>query len=410
MLRNSQDEIYILDTDSDNSSDEETTSGAEIPLQVLLAYGELPEGLREGIINKDMRNGLWIGIFLAIIAMLGIAAFSVISFVAVPFAATVLINAWFAASVVYLSGISYGILNDFIGVVKNLPYFTLGHQPQQYSVIESNHRPVVAIAWGILATFGPAFLAAILFGTAITITGFLGFPFAAFVLPVFVAALPVAVLSAHLVSALAEDKLKKNPELDTIFNDVTSDLNVYQRYRFLYWVKDAKDKAAWIGNAVRNGFGYVTLPLLGIGGLAAAITLSVLAPSIPAFLFGASFSVFPPLGAAVLLATGIAIACIYLAVNHKKKVNNGYRLDFADDQPVVVENNNSTHLQLSASMPPIDLEKQRDLNPEEIITAVEKIMNDTSPTTQVNHSNENSIELEVEEPEEVNEHRISISL
>ena len=106
---------------------------------------ELPANKRRGILSQELGSLLRAGLIAILISLLGIAAFSIISFVGAPFAVTVLINAWFTGSAIYLSAISYGIINDIIGCHKNLPYFMLGHQPGQRGVIKSNNPNTVGI-------------------------------------------------------------------------------------------------------------------------------------------------------------------------------------------------------------------------------------------------------------------------
>lgn len=308
-------------------------------------YGGLPANLRKvemgpPFMQEILRNGI-IG---ALIAILGVAAFSIISFVGAPFVLTVLVNAWFAGSAVYLSGLSYGIINDLIGVSKNLPYFSLGHQPQQKALIQSNDRVAVGIAWGIFATMGLSLIAGVIFTAATLITGFIGLPFASFVLPMLVIALPIALTVAHLYSWYKEKQRERNEpdthELQGMKNAIDgnySGLNAYQNNRLKYWLKDTKDVNSWLGNSDRNVFGYLSMPLLGAAGLVGMITCSTANILLPA-----AFSVFPAVGVGVLLAVGVATACIYLSVYHKKTVNNGYKLDH-DDEPQESLSGESTH-------------------------------------------------------------------
>jgi MFS family permease len=318
-------------------------------------YGGLPPHLRQLEINPDMQKALKGGIITAAVATLGIAAFAVISFFAVPFVVTVLVNALFAGSAIYLAGLAYGILNDFIGVKKNLPYFTLGHQPTQKALIQSNDKTTIGIAWGIYATMGPSLIAAILFTVATVITGFIGLPFAAFVLPILAIAVPIALGAAHLYSKYKEKQLENKWRESPYDNELTNCLNVfkrphlydenllneflneYQRSRLGRWLKDENDMKAWFGNGARNSFGYIALPIVGVLGLAALITSSSISGLLPAVLFSAAFSVFPVIGLGILLAVAITAACVYLYVNRNKIVDNGYRLDPPEEKVEVPE-------------------------------------------------------------------------
>lgn len=333
-------------------------SGAQVNPIDSTSYGDLPENLRRSEMGPPfMHDVLRNGIIWALISVLGIAAFSIISFVGAPFVLTVLINAWFAGSAIYLSGLGYGIINDLIGVKKNLPYFSLGHQPSQKALIKSNDRTAVGIAWGIFASMGFSLIAGVLFTAATLITGFIGLPFAGFVLPVLAAALPIALIAAHLYSRHKEKQRELNEsntgELQGLKNAIDgnySGLNSYQNNRLKYWLKDTKDVNTWLGNSDRNVFGFISMPLVGIAGLVTMITCSAASSLLPATLFGAAFSVFPPVGLGILLAVGITAACIYLYANHKKIVNNGYRLDDPDAPPPRQESTHGKVLKLAPSL------------------------------------------------------------
>jgi hypothetical protein len=268
-----------------------------------------------------------------LVSLLGIAAFSIISFVGAPFALTVLINAWFTGSAVYLSAISYGIINDIIGCHKNLPYFMLGHQPGQRGVIKSNNPNTVGIAWGILATTGLAIIAALTFTVATLITGFIGLPFLGFLVPAIAAFVPLVNLAAHWIANRFEKKVNMSPE-KFHRNIGSSGLDSYQNDKLKVWLRDEKDTAAWLGNSVRNVVGYVALPSLAVVGLVSFITLSILSSVttlLPAVLFSTAVSVFPPVGLGILLAVGIIAACVHLYRNHDKQIDNAYKLDYEDE-------------------------------------------------------------------------------
>lgn len=301
-------------------------------------YGNLPPALRQGVIDKDMQNGLKIGIFTALFAILGIGAFTLTSFIGAPFVVSVLINAWFAGSNIYLAGLTYGIINDLIAVRWNLPYFLIGHNPGQRSLLKTNDPNTTAIGWGILATFFPSLIATVLFTAATLITGFIGLPFAGFVLPAIALAMPLALIGADLFARYRFAQRAKDPQaLAEIKRDLQSPysfmLDPYQTDRLAHWIKTPADANAWHANSDRNLFGYLSMPLLGIAGLTSIITVTAMHALIPALLFSATFSVFPPIGLGLLLATGILAACTYLYFNRNKKVANGFQLDFPDDKP-----------------------------------------------------------------------------
>jgi len=316
------------------------------------AYGGLPKDLRKGELSPQMRKILRDGIIAASVGILCVAAFAATTFVGgTPFAVTVIVNALFAGSLVYLVGIAYGIVNDLLAVRNNLPYFILGHVPEQRGLIKSNKPNVVAVAWGILATMGLSLMTGFLFAIPTLIMVATGVPFASFILPILVAAIPLALIAAHIFSRRAE----KNRER-IIFNNFTSSDweesfftnlgDTYQESRLRYWLKDDIKKPEqkdcdpttsstlipkkinqWLGNSDRNGFGYLFMPLIAVGGLVSLITCSVLGISLGGTV-GAAFSTFAPVGVGIALAVGIAIACVYLYRNQDKQIDNGYRLDY----------------------------------------------------------------------------------
>jgi hypothetical protein len=198
-----------------------------------------------------------------------------------PLVVTAFIDAWFAGSVIYLSGLGYGIVNDMIACRKNLPYFLLGHQPGQRSIIKSNDPNANAVAWGILATFGLSFIAAIVFAIPVLIMGLTGLPFAGFVLPIIGLGIPLALFLAHRFAGNYVENIPtlKQGQKDQCIDNL--DLDVYQKNRLKIWLKDTKDLKNWISNSARNGFGYLVMPLLGLAGLVSIITCSALGHALP---------------------------------------------------------------------------------------------------------------------------------
>lgn len=335
--------------------------GLDVPDDNPALYGDLPKALRNGVINTNMQAGLKFGLVVALLAVLGVAAFTVTSFVSVPAIAGVLINAWFTGSVIYLSGLTYGIINDIIGCKRNLPYFSLGHQPQQQGLIESNDPTTVGIAWGIFATAPLATIAAVIFMAAALITGLIGLPFAGFALPVIGILIPATLAFAHHYSLKQEKKYREAPDHEDFYGNKESELkgiknvilhhpkalNSYQKDRLKYWLKTDEDVNKWLSNSARNMIGFIALPLVAISGLAAMITLTCLPHLLPALCFSAALSVFPPLGLGLMLSVLIISAGFYLYANHQKIVDtNPYRLDFPKamaNEEVIEDKQESIH-------------------------------------------------------------------
>ncbi|WP_147373412.1 hypothetical protein [Legionella taurinensis] len=139
--------------------------------------------------NSGLRGSLKFGIIVSILSILAILGFAALSFFAAPLVLTVIAGAFFAGGMVFLMAMGYGIFNDLLGAKSNLPYFMLGHQRQQHSMIQSNKPAAQGIAWGIAAVAPLAFPAAILFFITALVAGFF-VPTALFVLPVMAIVIP----------------------------------------------------------------------------------------------------------------------------------------------------------------------------------------------------------------------------
>lgn len=231
----------------------------------------------------------------------------------------------------------YGILNDLLGAKSNLPYFMLGHQRQQHSMIESNKPAAQGIAWGIAAVAPLAFPAAILFFVTALIAGFF-VPTALFVLPVMAIVIPLVVIIADVVArrkkkiymAGADEYQFANHPWD-VFRE---GLNDYQIDGLKEMSNTVEEKAAWLANSDRNVIGFKYVPILAVVSLVAFATLTGVSTLLPAVMFGTIMSTILPVGVGVLLALAITAALIYLAVNHNKQDDNKYKLDFPDsDKP-----------------------------------------------------------------------------
>lgn len=225
----------------------------------------------------------------------------------------------------------YGIFNDLLAAKSNLPYFMLGHQPQQHSMIESNKPAAQGIAWGIAAVAPLAFPAAILFFVTALIAGFF-VPTALFILPVMAIALPLVVIIADVVARrkkkvyiAGEDDLSLAHQEWYSFG---SGLNDYQQEGLREMSNTVEEKAAWFANSDRNVIGFKYVPILAVVSLVAFATLTGVSTLLPTVIFGTIMSTILPVSVGVLLALAITAALIYLAVNHNKQDDNQYKLDF----------------------------------------------------------------------------------
>lgn len=281
--------------------------------------------------NSGLRGSLKFGIIVSILSILAVLGFAALSFFAAPFILTVIAGAFFAGGMVFLMAMGYGIFNDWLAAKSNLPYFMLGHQRQQHSMIESNKPGAQAIAWGIAAVAPLAFPAAILFFVTALIAGFF-VPTALFILPVMAIVLPLVVIIADVVARrkkkvymAGEDECKlASREWDSF----GLALNAYQKEGLKSMSNTVEEKAAWFANSDRNVIGFKYVPILAVVSLVAFATLTGVSTLLPAVIFGTIMSTILPVSAGVLLALAITAALIYLAVNHKKQDDNQYKLDF----------------------------------------------------------------------------------
>ncbi|HFF3630602.1 hypothetical protein OQJ02_04525 [Legionella sp. PATHC032] len=142
--------------------------------------------------QKLLRYG-FIGVGISAVMIL---LFIYTAFFTAPFWLTAITTGLFVGASAYLSGILYGVVNDIFATHANLPYFLLGHQPQQTSLLRTNDKVAQGIAWGVAATFGPVVLATLLFTVAATITAFF-VPMATFLLPAMMIAMPLIAVGAE---------------------------------------------------------------------------------------------------------------------------------------------------------------------------------------------------------------------
>lgn len=73
----------------------------------------------------------FIGIALSALAVL---LFTAAALLGAPMWLGFISNALFATAATYIAALIYGVVNDLFATKANLPYFLLGHQPQQNSV------------------------------------------------------------------------------------------------------------------------------------------------------------------------------------------------------------------------------------------------------------------------------------
>ena len=278
---------------------------------------ELPE---DDILKQVLRNG-FIGVG---VSTLFIALFVATAFVAAPAWLSVIATGLFAGGVTYLSGILYGVVNDLFATKMNLPYFLLGHQPQQRSLLKTNDPYAQGIAWGVAATFVPVVIAAIVFAIVATITAAF-VPLATFTLPLMMIAMPLIAVGAELY---ARRRVAEIPsELDV--NDVLYHTNNYQCNGLESMCPTQTEKAAWFANSDRNLFGFTKVPLIGVVALVLLVGLSVASGLLPAVLVGSAVvTTIIPAGFALAAALSLGVAGCYMQFNKDRQIDNRYKLNW----------------------------------------------------------------------------------
>jgi len=296
---------------------------------------ELP--LDDGL-HKLLREG-----FRAIIrSTLFTILFAASAFISLPFWLAPIVTGLFVGSSAYLSGILYGVVNDIFATHANLPYFLLGHQRQQKSLLRTNDKVAQGIAWGVAATHGPVALVALIFTVVATITACFA-PVATFLLPVMMIAMPLIAIGAEF---FARRKAREYIIAEQDFTNIGA--NQYQKNGLEFMCPTASERAAWYANSDRNLFGFTKVPFIGLGALISLVVLSAMNKSLPSMLFSS------PIIAIAIPAAFAAMACItfaaagaYMLANRNKQLDDRYRLEFdrAEIEPNLYLDEDMTYVQ-----------------------------------------------------------------
>ncbi|WP_133135643.1 hypothetical protein [Legionella rowbothamii] len=262
----------------------------------------------------------------------GISAVIVAFFVATtliggaPFWLTAVSAGLFTGASTYLSGILYGVVNDLFATKANLPYFLLGHQDEQKSMLRTNDKIAQGIAWGVAATFPPVVLASILFTVVATTTAFFA-PLATFILPVMMVAMPLIAIGAEIY---ARKMTKVNEEKwGYRLYELGSYLNGYQEQGLKLMCQTPQELAAWLANGDRNRFGFHRVPIIGVAALVGFVGLSALSALLPPVLFASPIiAMAVPAVFAGVAFLSLATGGIYTYVNRNTLLDDRYRMEF----------------------------------------------------------------------------------
>lgn len=295
--------------------------------RILYHYPHRKGRQNEDDILRELMNTGFIGVG---ISALITALFAAAIIFSAPYWLVAITTGLFTGATAYIGGLLYGVVNDLYATRMNLPYFLLGHQPQQLSVLRSNDPNVQGIAWGVAATFGPVFIASIIFTIVATITAFF-VPMATFILPLLLIAMPLIAVGAEFYAQRQAKSL-----LDTYPYALDVGSNSYQINNLDYMCPTREERAAWHANSDRNLFGFTKVPLIGGIALIAYVALSA-SHAIPAVLLtGSLFSFAIPVIGIAIGILALTACGIYMYYNRDKQVDNRYKLNFepgADLEP-----------------------------------------------------------------------------
>ncbi len=273
---------------------------------------------QSGLMSSLKAGFVGVGISAALVLF-----FAATVFLAAPAWLTVIATGLFVAASTYLSALLYGVVNDLFATKSNMPYFMLGHQEQQRSLIRSNNPVVQGIAWGVAATFGPALLASIVFAIAVSITAAF-VPIATFVVPVLFMSMPLIAWGTDRYAKRQAQVYLQHPQLDSI----RLGSNPYQMNALDTMSATKEEKAAWAANSDRNLFGFTKVPLIGLGALAGIITLSAVHVFLPAVVFSTILSIACPIAFAAFACIALLVAGIYLYKNKDRQIDDRFKLAF----------------------------------------------------------------------------------
>lgn len=265
------------------------------------------------------------------ISALVVGAFVASTLFGAPFWVTALSTGLFVGASAYLGGLMYGVVNDLFATHANLPYFLLGHQPQQKSVLRTNNKIAQAVAWGVAASYGPVLLVSIVFTIAATIAAFY-VPMATFIMPALIIAMPMIAVGADFYAQQQAKNYLARGNIGRYAFDVRP--NAYQNGGMRIMSSTQKKAASWAANFDRNNFGFTYVPLIGLIGLVGLITLSAMSMSLPAALFTAPLTaLILPAAVAGLAILTLVIGGLYTYFHRNQQIDDRCNLDFEHEVP-----------------------------------------------------------------------------
>lgn len=259
----------------------------------------------------------WIIYIMGVVAA-AIAFFAIVSFLGLSGGWVIAATSLFAGSIAYISGLLYGICNDMFAARSNLPYFLLGHQPNQYTFFLSNDPNVQAIGWGVLATNVLSIIFALIFVVVVaSVMAATMSPVANFILPCMLIFTPLLAIFADLIA-------RRYFAVASANNDVPHvGYNSYQVNALEKMCPTKESKIRWHGNGLRNLFGYIAAPVVGVTGLVLTLTLT----NIPVIFFSPLLSTILPLATAGIAIVMLGAMFTYFFVNRDRQIDDRYKIE-----------------------------------------------------------------------------------
>lgn len=240
-------------------------------------YKKRFQELEQKLVDPKRKNILtlipaYIAILLAISAV-------VISATGVLFMAPAVASGLGIGGFVFLNIIGYGLINDMLACRDSIEYFRFGHQPGQREeiCIPSTNKDAQAFYWGILATWIPGLIGAIIIGVC---AGVAVVPLNSILLPI----ISVSALSSLVFAHFYSKKMAEEHSHLALRLECHDDVVVTPPY--------TEAQRNWIRCGIRNELGYGILPLIAVGltvalivqaaaGIAIFIALPMAAPILP---------------------------------------------------------------------------------------------------------------------------------
>lgn len=303
------------------------------------------QGRLDKFSNEQMKYGLW-GLP---VSVMGVAGLGVASALSAPLAVMLIANAFFAGSLTYLTGLGMGILKDVLGARKSMPYYLFGHEPYLESLVRSNDRFIVGVAWGLYDAFPAAGIGAAVAGVVACIATIAGAPLVGFGVPI--AALPIVGLmltSFFIAKRRAATRIQTDSDgqltyvdpngytlddyLKAAFNDKRRKrvYATYQRQGLKRYANSREAYNNWLMARDQNAILSDYMPFALLGSSILFILISSLGALFAPFFLMPAVALGIPLVYGGLLAVGVTSVCLYMHFNQDKQVANEYQLDWPE--------------------------------------------------------------------------------